>query len=71
MFASVMHLRPTAALVTVDYRGGGLDKQLQLASVLTHGEHFPRSSVIGHRALATNPQIARPGRVSPVPAATI
>src|SRR5690606_20861466 len=42
MLTPVMHLRPTAALVTMDNRGGGLDQQLQLAAVLTGREqHAP------------------------------
>ena len=33
--------------------------------------HFPRSSVIGHHAPVTLPQVTGPGRASPVPAVTI
>jgi hypothetical protein len=39
MLTPVMRLRPTSAPMTMDNRSGGLDQQLQLAAVLTSGEH--------------------------------
>src|SRR5690606_30781059 len=39
MLTPIVRLRPTATPATTDDSRGGLDQQLQLATVLTGGEH--------------------------------